>query len=160
MRGEYGDPGEIHFWEYSFLLSWKRNTMFSRTVPTAIHIIIFWSWVLSQINVKHFYYWFFLEFPFYKVHVHLLKFAKLNRYERAVMKRKKNYCYKAGIACNKTELIQWITSKLDNLIMKGMSHERQTNTCLTFPFHTYICAIINLSNKGQRKWTNQELTIY
>lgn len=85
------------------------------------------------------------------MHVQLLKYSKLNRYERAVMKKKKSY--KAGIACNKTELIQCITLKLelDNLIMKGISHERQTHTCLIFPFHMCICAITNLSNKGQRK---------
>lgn len=96
--------------------------MFLRTVPTAIHIIIFWLRVFSHRNVKHFYYWTFLEFPFYKVHIHLLKFAELNRYQRAVMKRKENYCYKAGITCNKTELIQCITLTLDNLIIKANKH--------------------------------------
>jgi len=35
--------------------------------------------------------------------------------------------------------------------MKGISHERQTNICLILPFHMCICAIINVSNKGQKK---------
>lgn len=76
------------------------------------------------------------------------------------MKRKENYCYKAGTAYNKTELIQCITLKLANFIRREISHERQTNTNLSFPFHTCICTIINLSNKGQRKLKNLKLTVY
>lgn len=32
---------------------------------------------------------------------------------------------------------------------------KANNTCRIFPFRTCICATINLSNKGQRKLTNQ-----
>lgn len=54
LSGEFGDPRDIILGKVNFYTT-ENSIMFSRTIPTAMHTVIFWLYGFSCIDIKYFY---------------------------------------------------------------------------------------------------------